>query len=53
MTYQSTITQMQSLIENAGPSWGAIDAEATARMAIQNRFPTGLDIAKYLSLIHI
>ena len=47
MTYQNTITQMQGLIDNAGPSWGAIDAEATARMAIQNRFPTGLDIAKY------
>ncbi|QFT77729.1 isocitrate lyase [Erythrobacter sp. THAF29] len=51
MTYQDTITQMQSIIEANGPSWGAIDAEATARMAIQNRFPTGLDIAKYTAKI--
>ncbi|EAQ30011.1 isocitrate lyase [Erythrobacter sp. NAP1] len=51
MTYQNTIAQMQSVIEANGPSWGAIDAEATARMAIQNRFPTGLDIAKYTAKI--
>lgn len=51
MTYQNTIAQMQGTIQNAGPSWGAIDAEATARMAIQNRFPTGLDIAKYTAKI--
>ena len=51
MTYQNTIAQMQSVIEAAGPSWGAIDAESAARMAIQNRFPTGLDIAKYTAKI--
>ena len=51
MTYQNTIAQMQGVIEAAGPSWGAIDAEATARMAIQNRFPTGLDIAKYTAKV--
>jgi len=51
MTYQSTIARMQHLIGENGPSWGAIDAEATARMAVQNRFPTGLDIAKYTAKI--
>jgi isocitrate lyase len=51
MTYQNTIAQMQKVIESNGPRWGAIDAEATARMAIQNRFPTGLDIAKYTAKI--
>lgn len=51
MTYQSTIAQMQGIIEANGPSWSAIDPEATARMAIQNRFPTGLDIAKYTAKI--
>ena len=51
MTYQNTIAQMQGIIEANGPSWGSIDAEATARMAIQNRFPTGLDIAKYTAKI--
>lgn len=51
MTYQATIAQMQALITANGPSWGAIDAESAARMAIQNRFPTGLDIAKYTAKI--
>ncbi|MEP3421102.1 MAG: isocitrate lyase [Erythrobacter sp.] len=51
MTYQATIAQMQQLITSNGPSWGAIDAESAARMAIQNRFPTGLDIAKYTAKI--
>ncbi|MHA7818171.1 MAG: isocitrate lyase [Erythrobacter sp.] len=51
MTYHNAIRQMQNAIEAGGPSWGAIDAEATARMAIQNRFPTGLDIAKYTAKI--
>ena len=51
MTYQNTIAQMQNVIAAAGPSWAAIDPEATARMAIQNRFPTGLDIAKYTAKI--
>jgi len=51
MTYQATIAQMQQLITANGPSWGAIDAENAARMAIQNRFPTGLDIAKYTAKI--
>ncbi len=51
MTYQNTIAQMQQLITANGPSWGAIDAESAARMAIQNRFPTGLDIAKYTAKI--
>ena len=51
MTYQNTIAQMRGTIEAAGPSWGAVDAEATARMAIQNRFPTGLDIAKYTAKV--
>jgi isocitrate lyase len=51
MTYQNTIAHMQGIIDANGPSWGAIDAEATARMAIQNRFSTGLDIAKYTAKI--
>ncbi len=51
MTYQETIARMQSVIDANGPSWGDIEAEATARMAIQNRFRTGLDIAKYTAKI--
>jgi isocitrate/methylisocitrate lyase len=51
MSYQDKIATMNRTISAAGPSWGAIDPEATARMAIQNRFPTGLDIAKYTAKI--
>lgn len=47
MTYQNTIAQMRNLVSANGPSWAAIDPENAARMAIQNRFKTGLDIAKY------
>ncbi|QUL38863.1 isocitrate lyase [Erythrobacter sp. JK5] len=47
MTYQTQIAQMRKLIDANGPSWGAVDAENAARMTIQNRFKTGLDIAKY------
>ena len=42
---------MRTAIEAGGPSWNAFDPEAAARMAIQNRFPTGLDIAKYTAKI--
>ncbi|MEM1051912.1 MAG: isocitrate lyase [Pseudomonadota bacterium] len=51
MTYQNAISQMSTTISANGPSWAAIDPEAAARMAIQNRFPTGLDIAKYTAKI--
>ena len=51
MTYQSTIEHFRKTIQGNGPSWGAIDPESAARMAIQNRFPTGLDIAKYTAKI--
>lgn len=47
MTYTSQIAQAQNLIEKHGAPWGGIDAEAVARMRAQNRFNTGLDIAKY------
>jgi isocitrate lyase len=51
MTYQNTITQMQGVVAANGPSWAAIDPESAARMVIQNRFRTGLDIAKYTAKI--
>lgn len=35
----------------AGKPWDAIDAEAVARMRVQNRFKTGLEIAKYTAKI--
>ncbi|MBO6609200.1 isocitrate lyase [Altererythrobacter sp.] len=51
MTYASTIADLRTMIETNGPSWDAIDAESAARMRIQNRFPTGLDIARYTAKI--
>ncbi|MFN7157788.1 MAG: isocitrate lyase, partial [Erythrobacter cryptus] len=47
MTYQNTIARLQGVIGANGPSWAAIDPENAARMVIQNRFRTGLDIARY------
>jgi isocitrate lyase len=51
MTYQDTIAKAQQLVEANGASWAAIDAESVARMKLQNRFNTGLDIAKYTAKI--
>ncbi len=51
MTYQATIEQFRTTIGSNGAPWNAIDAESVARMQIQNRFPTGLDIAKYTAKI--
>ncbi|MEP2235365.1 MAG: isocitrate lyase [Alteripontixanthobacter sp.] len=47
MTYQNAIDTLGKTIEKNGAPWKAIDAEAAARMKLQNRFNTGLDIAKY------
>jgi isocitrate lyase len=51
MTYTQTHTQAQSLIASKGGSWDGISAEAVARMRAQNRFQTGLDIARYTAKI--
>ncbi|MEJ7934575.1 isocitrate lyase [Sphingobium sp. AN558] len=46
MTYQNEIAKAGNLIGGQA-SWGGIEAEAVARMRLQNRFHTGLDIARY------
>ncbi|MCB2051957.1 MAG: isocitrate lyase, partial [Novosphingobium sp.] len=51
MTYQAEIDQMAQTISSQGSPWNAIDAESAARMKLQNRFRTGLDIAKYTAKI--
>ncbi|WP_297186743.1 isocitrate lyase [uncultured Porticoccus sp.] len=38
-------------VRNANSTWSAIDPESAARMRIQNRFRTGLDIARYTAKI--
>ncbi len=40
-----------SLVANRGSAWDAISPESVARMKTQNRFKTGLDIAKYTANI--
>ena len=46
MTYTDSIAQTQQTIADQ-PNWDGISAESVARMRAQNRFRTGLDIAKY------
>ncbi|WP_082125025.1 isocitrate lyase [Aurantiacibacter luteus] len=51
MTYAHTINRMQQAIERPGASMAGIDPHVAARMKVQNRFPTGLDIARYTAKI--
>ena len=50
MTYQQQIGTADQLI-GARATWDGIQAEAVARMRLQNRFRTGLDIARYTAAI--
>ena len=50
MTYQQQIGTATQLIGGQA-TWDGIDAEAVARMRLQNRFRTGLDIARYTAAI--
>ncbi len=45
--YSKNIDSVTTVREKAGSSWNAINPEYVARMRAQNRFQTGLDIAKY------
>ena len=50
MSYKSLIQDAaKTIAEN--PKWNGIDAEAVARMRLQNRFQNGLEIAKYTAAI--
>ena len=51
MTYQAAIADLRKTISANGAPWNAIDAESAARMRLQNRFHTGLDIARYTAKI--
>ncbi len=44
--YQEQVATVTGLLEKQG-TWNGIDAESVARMRLQNRFRTGLEIAKY------
>jgi len=45
--YGSALQTVRNLKEKFGETWHAIHPESAARMIAQNRFKTGLDIAKY------
>ncbi|MBB5984931.1 isocitrate lyase [Sphingobium lignivorans] len=47
MTYHAEIERLTDSIALQGPGWASIDPESAARMRAQNRFRTGLDIARY------
>ena len=49
MTYQTESANAARLIASNG--WAGIDANAAARFATQNRFQTGLDIARHTAAI--
>ncbi|AOJ42826.1 isocitrate lyase [Burkholderia lata] len=49
--YQDDIKAVAGLKENHGSAWNAISPEYAARMRAQNKFKTGLDIAKYTATI--
>jgi len=49
--YSANIDDAATLINTQGNAWRAINPESVARMRIQNRFKTGLDIAQYTAKI--
>lgn len=50
-TYQTAIDAVRELKSKFGNTWADISPEDAARMQLQNRFKTGLDIAKYTAAI--
>ena len=49
--YQDDIQAIAALKDKEGSAWNAINPESAARMRAQNRFKTGLDIARYTASI--
>jgi isocitrate lyase len=51
MSYKDHVAQVSQLIKGKNGTWDGISPEAVARMRLQNRFQTGLDIARYTAAI--
>jgi len=49
-SYQSEIKAAEALLKGK-PTWNGVTVEAVARMRLQNRFKTGLDIARYTAAV--
>ena len=50
-SYSKNIEQITALRKKHSGKWNAINPNSVARMRAQNRFKTGIDIAKYTSSI--
>ena len=50
-SYDDHTARMAQLIESKNGTWDGINPESVARMRLQNRFQTGLDIARYTAAI--
>ena len=46
-TLSSETADLEKIIASNGSNWSAISADSAARMRTQNKFQTGLDIARY------
>ncbi len=51
MTDNANRSETKGLISSLNGAWDGISAEAVARMRVQNRFQTGLDIARHTAAI--
>src|SRR5947207_9060590 len=49
-SYQGAIDAAEALLKTKD-TWNGVTAEAVARMRLQNRFKTGLDIARYTAAL--
>lgn len=49
--YQQQITEAADSIAHYSSKWASIDPEHVTRMRLQNRFKTGLDIARYTASV--
>ena len=50
-TYEQNLSSLADLVESQGNAWNDISPEHATRMTLQNRFRTGLDIARYTAAI--
>ena len=50
-SYSSALETVRNLKTKYGTSWNSLNSENAARMVSQNRFKTGLEIAKYTAAI--
>ncbi|SBS27962.1 Isocitrate lyase [Marinomonas spartinae] len=51
MTYKNKTQQVSQSLSQKGPTWAAMNPEYVVRMQLQNRFNTGLDIARHTAKI--